>query len=312
MEYRSIGRLQVSVVGLGCNNFGMRIDETASREVIQSALDRGVTLFDTADVYGGGQSESILGSALIDRPDVVVATKFGYDRENPEIGQCDPATIRQSARGSLSRLRRDRIELYQMHRPDPRVPIEETLGALAELQSEGLVIEIGCTGVQKTDLNAARHASYEGGLPAFVSVQNEYSMLVRTVEADVLPECAAQGQAFLPFFPLADGLLSGKYHAGILPAPGSRLDSYGPAKKRRILTPELMDLVGSLDDFARRRGRSLNQLAIAWLASRPAVASIIAGATTPDQVIGNSAASDWVLDSGDLAAIQSLLDRPGL
>jgi aryl-alcohol dehydrogenase-like predicted oxidoreductase len=309
MEYRSIGQLRVSLVGLGCNNFGMRIDETAARAVIQSALDCGVTFFDTADVYGGGQSESILGSVL-DGPDVVVATKFGYDRENPEVGQCDPGTIHRSVRASLARLRRDRIELYQMHRPDPRVPIEETLGALAELQREGLIGEIGCTGVEKSDLDAARRASTASELlPAFASVQNEYSMLVRTAEAAVLPECVAQGLAFLPFFPLADGLLSGKYHAGVDPAPGSRLQSYGPAQKRRILTSGLMELVGSLDDFARRRGKGLNQLAIAWLASRPAVASVIAGATTPDQVIGNSAASGWVLDSDEVATIEILLDR---
>lgn len=308
MKFRSIGSLSVSVVGLGCNNFGMRINAEKSGWVMHAAIESGINFFDTSDVYGDGESETILGGFLVDRADVLVATKFGYSREHPAIGDGSPPNVRRSLEGSLRRLRRDWVDLYQMHRPDPRVPISETLEVLTDLKRKGLIREFGCSGVTQVHIDAAESASRQYyDIESFCSVQNEYSLLARDVESSVLPRCREYGLAFLPFFPLADGLLSGKYRKGQPPPLGSRLDDYSPAMNRRSLAGEEMDLVESLDDFARQHGHTLNELAIAWLAAQPTLASIIAGATKPEQVVANAASSEWHLSEAELSEIDKLL-----
>jgi aryl-alcohol dehydrogenase-like predicted oxidoreductase len=305
MDTRRIGSLEVSAVGLGCNNFGSRLDERRTAEVVHAALEAGVTLFDTADVYGATRSEAYLGRALGDRGDgVVIATKFGMALD-PERQGARPAYVRRAVEDSLRRLGTDRIDLYQLHRPDPRTPIADTLGALDELVRSGKVREIGCSGFTADQLREARRAAGAG--TPFASVQNEYSLLVREAEREVLPECARQGLAFLPYYPLASGLLTGKYWPGEAPPPDSRLAT-NQTWAARFLTDRNRRLAESLRAFAEGRGRSLLELAISWLLTRPAVASVIAGATTPEQVAANAVAGRWRLAPADLEAIDRLVE----
>lgn len=302
MERRSIGSLPVSIVGLGCNNFGMRIDYEASARVVRAALDAGITLFDTADIYGGTKSEEFLGRALgAQRRDVIIATKFGMAVDDERRG-ARPEYVRRAAEDSLRRLGTDYIDLYQLHRPDPDVPIADTLGALDELVKAGKVKAVGCSNFSAAQLHEADGAAAPGAA-RFVSVQNEFSLLHREPEADVLPACARMGLAFLPYFPLASGLLTGKYEAG-KPVPGtSRLSL---SWTQRFTTPRNLATVDALKTFATERGHALLDLAISWLASRPQVASVIAGATSADQVRANVAAANWHLTPEELGDIDRL------
>jgi aryl-alcohol dehydrogenase-like predicted oxidoreductase len=297
--------LQVSVVGLGCNNFGWRIDAVASAAAVNAALDAGINLFDTADIYGAGQSEEFLGRALgARRGEALIATKFGMQMDEQRRG-ARPEYVRQAAEDSLRRLGTDHIDLYQLHQPDAQVPIAETLGALDGLVRAGKVREIGCSNFSGDQLRAAGAAVREGGA-RFVSVQNQYSLVVREPEADAIPECVRSGIAFLPFFPLANGLLTGKYRRGQPLPEGSRArDGFGP----KVFTDENLALVESLGEFAAGRGHTMLELAVSWLAAQPAVASVIAGAKSPEQVKANASAAGWRLTEADLAAIEAMLPR---
>jgi aryl-alcohol dehydrogenase-like predicted oxidoreductase len=304
METRRIGSLSVSVVGLGCNNFGRRLDAAASAAVVKAALDAGVTFFDTADVYGQGQSEEFLGRALgARRRDVVIATKFGNPMEGQGRG-ASPAYIRRAVEASLRRLGTDYIDLYQLHNPDPGIPIEETLGALTELVRAGTVREIGCSNFSAEQIRVAQEAAIRQGAARFVSVQNEYSLLHRDPEERVLPECERLGLAFIPYFPLASGLLTGKYRRGQPAPPGARLTQGG--RFADVLSERNLAIVEQLIGFADSRGYTLLELAISWLLARPVVASVIAGATKPEQVRANVAAAGRKLTSAELAGVEAI------
>ena len=304
MEKRTIGSLEVSLVGLGCNNFGWRIDAAATARVVDTALDAGINFLDTADVYGTGQSEEFLGQALKGRWNaVVLATKFGSKMDDERPGGAKPDYIRRAVEDSLRRLGTDRIDLYQLHRPDAGTPIEETLAALDALVKEGKVREIGASNFTTEQIGEAEAAARHGAA-RFVSIQNEYSLLHREPEKSVLPDCIRHRLAFLPYFPLANGLLTGKYRPGQAAPPGSRGEAgWGP----KVFTEENLEIVERLRQFAESRGRSLLDLAFSWLASRPAVASVIAGAKTPDQVRANAAAASWSLSEADLVAVDRIL-----
>jgi aryl-alcohol dehydrogenase-like predicted oxidoreductase len=293
--------LDVTVVGLGCNNFGGRIDEAASRAVIDAALDAGVTFFDTADIYGnGGGSEEIIGRALSGRRDrVVLATKFGHDLGGGEPARGARPYIRKALQASLRRLQTDWIDLYQYHRPDGITPVEETLEALDELVREGLVRAVGSSNFTASMAEEAHAAAEQRGLTPFATEQSQYSWLRRGAEADLIPACERLGVGFIPYFPLASGLLTGKYRRGE-PAPeGTRLHG-------RELAEEDLERVERLEELARERGASLLDLAIGGLAAQPAVVSVIAGATKPEQVRANAAAGAWEPDADDLAALRAL------
>ncbi|WP_129574615.1 MULTISPECIES: aldo/keto reductase [Sorangium] len=310
MEKRRIGSLEVSVVGLGCNNFGGRIDEQRTAAVVDAALDAGINFFDTADVYGGTRSEELLGRALGSRrSSVIIATKFGVRLDDERKGGARPAYVRRAVEDSLRRLGTDWIDLYQLHRPDPETPIEDTLEALDALVRAGKVREIGSSNFSAAQIRGAEEAVRPGGA-RFVSVQNEYSLLQREPERDVLAESKRCGIAFLPYFPLASGLLSGKYQAdGAAPA-GARLSAPDAPLTARFLTDRNRQIAAALGAHAASRGRTLLELAFSWLASRPAVASVIAGATTPEQVRANAAAAGFRLTDADLHEIDRLAPPP--
>ncbi len=294
--------LEVSVVGLGCNNFGKRLDLDGTAEVLNAALEAGITLFDTADVYGNGGSESLMGEALEGRrDDYVLATKFGWDTSgegSPNAPGGSREHIRWAIEGSLKRLRVEKIDLYQYHRPDGVTPIEETLGALDELMREGLVGAIGCSNFSAAELEEADRIARERGGARFVTLQNQYSLLEREIEAEVAPACERLGVSILPFFPLASGLLTGKYRRGESGPEGSRLSS-----REQAGSDEQFDLVESLEVFAAARGVGILDVAIAGLAAQPAVASVIAGATKPEQIAANVAALAWQPSEADLAEL---------
>jgi aryl-alcohol dehydrogenase-like predicted oxidoreductase len=305
MDTRRIGSLEVSVVGLGCNNFGRRLDSDATSAVVDAALDAGITFFDTADVYGGTKSEEYLARALGGRRDeVVLATKFGSAVDEQRKG-ARPEYVRQAAEDSLRRLGTDRIDLYQLHTPDPQVPIEDTLGALDELVRAGKVREIGCSNFSAEQLRVAEEAAHHGAA-RFISVQNEYSLMHREPERDVLPECERAGLTFIPYFPLANGLLTGKYRQGQNVPTGSRLDS---GRGDRLLTDQNLTIVEELIEFSESRAHTILELAFSWLLTRPAVASVIAGATSPEQARSNAAAASWELTDTELAEIDSIVTR---
>ncbi len=306
MQTRRIGSLEVSVVGVGCNNFGQRIDEERTKEVIDAAIDAGINFFDTADVYADGRSEQLLGRFLGKRRrDVVVATKFGNEMAGQGRG-ARPEYVKRALDASLKRLGTDYVDLYQQHFPDPEVPIAETVGALDELVKAGKVREIGCSNFSAEQLREARHASdARKGSAHFVSVQNEYSLLHREPEDEVFDECERQGLAFLPFFPLKSGLLSGKYRKGAPVPPDTRIAKY--ERYRKLLTEENLDKVETLAEFAESKRRSLLELAFSWLLAQRAVASVIAGASSADQVQMNVAAANWLLSSSDMDEVDSLL-----
>ena len=303
MRRRRLGSstLDVSIVGLGTNNFGGRIDEAASRAVIDAALDSGIDFFDTADVYGNrGGSEEIIGRALVGRRDrVVLATKFGHDLGDGETARGARPYIRKAIDASLQRLQTDWIDLYQYHRPDGITPVEDTLAALDELVQEGKVRAIGSSNFTAAMVEEAHAFAAERGLTPFVSEQSEYSWLAREAERELLPVCERLGIGFIPYFPLGSGLLTGKYRRGEPPEEGTRLHG-------RELDEDRLARVEQLDELARDLGVSPLELAIGGLAAQPAIASVIAGATKPEQVRANAAAGDWEPTAEQLAALLAL------
>ena len=302
MQHRSIGSLSVSVIGLGTNNFGFTMDEADVAPVVDAALEAGINFFDTADSYLS--SEIRLGAALGNRRDqIVLATKFGSKADEEFTGGAAGPYIRRAVERSLKMLGTDRIDLYQLHRPDPAVDIAETLSVLQELVAEGKVLEIGCSNFSAEQLRAAAIAAGSG--PRFVSVQNEYSLLERADEADVLPTCADLDIAYLPYFPLASGLLTGKYQRGAGVPSGSRVEKWNMAD--RVLTEENFAILETLTAWANDHGHSLLDLAFAWLLANPCVASVIAGATSPAQIAANAAAGSWVLSETDAAEVRTLV-----
>ena len=306
MDTRHIGSLDVSVVGLGCNNFGWKLDETATAAVVHAALDVGITFFDTADIYGGTQSEVFLGRALGTRRDhVVIATKFGMAVDDQRRG-AHPEYVKRACEDSLRRLGTDRIDLYQLHQPDPTVPIADTLGALNDLVRAGKVREIGCSNFSVEQLREAE-AAVRPGAARFVSVQNEYNLLHRDPKRHVIPECRRKGLAFLPYFPLASGLLTGKYRQGQPPPKGSRLATV--ERFAKTASDRTLAIVESLLQFATSRRHTLVELAVSWLASQPTVASVISGATSAEQVKTNAAAAGWNFTAEELTEIERLLPR---
>ncbi len=312
MNTRKIGSLDVSVVGLGCNNFGRRLDEAATKSVIDGALGAGVTFLDTADVYGDGLSETFLGGALRGRRDeFVLATKFGMVAKEGTgiVGGARPEYVRTALEASLRRLRTDRVDLYQLHRPAPDVPIADTLGALAEAVADGLVREIGCSNFTAAQLAEAEGVAAQHGWPRFASVQNEYSMLHREPEAEVLPACARLGVAFLPFFPLFSGILTGKYRKGQPMPQGTRVT--GTQRWEQHLTPDLFELIEELVAFSAERGKELVDLAFAWLLADQNVASVIAGATSAAQVARNARTAAWRLSGTEREAVDARLSGHG-
>ena len=296
---RRIGSLEVTIVGLGCNNFGSRLDESRTRRVVDAALDVGVNFFDTADIYGGTRSETFLGGILEGRRDrVVLATKFGMKVDRTRRGAA-PAYVRRALEDSLRRLRTDLVDLYQLHEPDPATPIADTLGALDGLVREGKVREIGCSNFSGAQLLEAS-AAVKDGAARFVSVQNELNLLDRADEHDALPVTEQLGLAYIPYFPLANGLLTGKYRPGVVPE-GSRLASSRRAEQ--LLTDGTFARLEVLERFAAERGHSILELAIGWLLAHAPVASVIAGATTPEQVQANAAAAGWVLTADEMELV---------
>jgi aryl-alcohol dehydrogenase-like predicted oxidoreductase len=305
VEQRKIGSLGVSIVGVGCNNFGMRIDETQTQEVINAAVNAGVNFFDTADTYANGRSEELVGRFLRSRrSEVVIASKFGLEVPGQGKG-ARPDYIRRALDASLKRLGTDYIDLYQQHVPDPDVPIAETLGALHELVRSGKVREIGCSNFSADQLREADAVASKSGLARFVSVQNEYSLLERGPEAGVLGECEREGLAFLPFFPLKSGLLTGKYRKGKPIPEGTRVAKYD--RYRQLLTEENLDKVERLVEYAESHGHTILELAISWLLAHRPVASVIAGASSAQQVRTNVTAAVWSLTAEQLDEIDALL-----
>ena len=294
------GGPEVSIVGLGTNNFGRRCDYEQTLAVIDAALDAGVTLFDTADVYGQGLSEEYLGRALEGRRDrVLIATKFGKPiDERPEERRGNPDYIRWAVESSLRRLRTDVIDVYQLHEPDPGTPIEETLGALDDLVHEGKVRWIGSSNFSAEQVEAAEEVARGAGFHRFVSVQNEYSFVEREAEDEVLGTCERLGIGFLPYFPLASGLLTGKYRRGETATEGRLAGREIPA--------EQWDRVEALQRYAEERGASLLEVAIGGLLAMPAVTSVIAGATKPEQVRANVAAGSWEPSAEDVEELRAL------
>ena len=300
MRTRRLGSsdLEVTVVGLGCNNFGGRIDEHGTKAVVDAALDAGITFFDTADTYGGGGgSETFLGRILAGRRDqVVLATKFGHDLGDGETARGSRTYIRKAIEASLRRLQTDRIDLYQYHRPDGVTPIEETLGALDELVKEGTVRAIGSSNFTASMVEEAHAVAEAGGLTPFVSEQSQYSWLRRDAERELLPACEGLGVGFIPYFPLASGLLTGKYRRGEPTPEGTRLHG-------RQIDDADYDRIERLEAFARERSASLLEVAIGGLAAMPGVTSVIAGATRPEQVRANAEAGNWVPSAEELAQL---------
>jgi len=307
VQTRKIGSLEVSVVGVGCNNFGMRIDEARTKEVIEGALGSGVNFLDTADTYANGRSEELVGRLLGDRrSEVIIATKFGQAMPGQGSG-ARPEYVKKAFEASLRRLRTDYVDLYQLHIPDSQVPIAETLGALNELVKAGRVKEIGCSNFSAQQLREAEAAATRLKSARFVSVQNEYSLLHREPEAQVLGECARQRIAFLPYFPLKSGLLTGKYRKGQPIPEDTRVAKF--ERYRKLLTDENLDKVERLGDYARSHGHAMLDLAISWLLAHPVVACVIAGASSAQQVRANVSAASWGLSGVDLEEIDSLLSR---
>jgi aryl-alcohol dehydrogenase-like predicted oxidoreductase len=307
MDYRRLGAsgLKVSEIGLGGNNFGMRMDQAATDQVVSAALEAGINFIDTADAYGGGHSEEMLGKALgARRKDVILATKFGlpmgkgpYERGGSRL------YVMRAVEASLTRLGTDYIDLYQFHKPDPDTPIEETLGALDELVKQGKVRYIGNSNCAAWQIADADWTARAGHLNRFVSAQNNFSLLTRGAEAELMPACTRFGLGFLPYFPLASGLLSGKYHRGVTPPEGTRLANWGLGPP---LNDDTFDRLDRLTGWAAERGHSLLDLAFAWLLGHPLVASVIAGATKPDQVKANAATAGWKLAPDEVAEVAKL------
>jgi aryl-alcohol dehydrogenase-like predicted oxidoreductase len=313
MRYRSLGRsgLVVSVAGLGCNNFGRRLDLDATRAVVDAALEAGITLLDTADSYSAGRSEEILGEVLAGRRDqVVLATKFGHRNANLGYGPAAGAKggrayIMRAVEQSLRRLRTDHIDLYQIHTPDPATPIEETLAALGELVARGMVRYIGHSNFSGWQLAEAAGAARQLGTAAFVSAQNHWSLLERGAEAEVVPAARHFGLGVLPYFPLANGLLTGKVRRGVGAPEGSRL-----AERPDYITDRKLDQVEALIGWAQEQGVSVLEVAIGGLAALPGCSSVIAGATSPEQVKANAEAASWIPSADQLADLDKIVPGP--
>lgn len=309
MEFRNVGKsgLRVSAIGLGCNNFGSRLDLEQTRKVIHKALDLGVTLFDTADVYGNkGGAETLMGQVFGERrKDVVLATKFGMPMDAAEKTGASRRYIIFAIEESLKRLRTDWIDLYQVHQPDPLTSIEETLRTLDDLVKQGKVRYTGCSNFRAWQVVEAQWTARHLGVNAFTSCQDEYSLLVCRNERELLPAVRAYGLGFLPYFPLADGLLTGKYRRGKPMPEGARLTTTQRSRDR-VLSEKNWEKIERLAVFCAERGRTMLELAFSWLASRPAIASVIAGATKPEQVEQNVRAANWLLSPEDLAAIDQI------
>jgi aryl-alcohol dehydrogenase-like predicted oxidoreductase len=315
MRYRSLGNsgLVVSVVGLGCNNFGRRLDTDATRAVVDTAVEVGITLLDTADSYGGaGRSEEILGEVLAGRRDqVVLATKFGHRNVDMGYGPAAGAKggrsyIMRAVEQSLRRLRTDYIDLYQLHTPDPATPIDETLTALGELVTQGKVRYIGHSNFSGWQLAEAAGAARELGTAPFISAQNQWSLLERESEAEVVPAAVHYGIGVLPYFPLANGLLTGKVRRGQQPPEGSRL-----ASRRDYITDERLDKVEALIGWANEHGLTILDVAIGGLAAQPGCSSVIAGATSADQVKANAEAATWLPSAEELTDLDRIVPAPG-
>jgi aryl-alcohol dehydrogenase-like predicted oxidoreductase len=308
MQHRSLGQLSVSVVGLGCNNFGMRIDADQTARVVHTAIDAGINYFDTAESYGRGMSEEYLGRALGNRrKDVLIATKWGHtvSLTEGERGGA-PVQIRRRLEDSLRRLGTDYVDHYQLHRPDPDTPSEETLGCLTELRDEGKIREIGCTHFTADQLRAAHAAAIDFGLSPYPSVQNHYSLLTRDPETDgVFAACEELGIAFVPYFPLESGLLTGKYRRGEARPEGSRLEAWAHADA--FIDDDKLAVVERLAAWSDARGHDLLDLAISWHTSHPLVATVIAGATKPEQIEANIAAASWDLSEADRAEVDAVI-----
>jgi aryl-alcohol dehydrogenase-like predicted oxidoreductase len=313
MEYRRLGRsgLKVSAVGVGCNNFGGRMDEAATRAVVDAAIDHGITLFDTADVYGNSHSERFLGEALRGkRSHVVIATKFGMPmgQSNLERGG-SRRYVMQAAEASLTRLGTDYIDLYQIHAPDPETTIDETLLALDDLVRSGKVRYLGNSNFSGWQIADAAWTARDRGTTPFVSAQNHYSLLERNVEREVLPACEHFGLGMLPYFPLASGMLTGKYKRAEPPPAGTRLANVG-ALAKRALSDRNFDAVEALSGFAAERGKTLLEVAFGWLLAKPVISSVIAGATSPTQLEANvSAAEGWRFTPEDVAKADEITKR---
>ena len=305
MELRSIGSIPVPLAGGGCNNFGRRIDESRAKEVVDAAFEVGATLFDTADLYGSGASEEFLGKALRSRRDeAVIVSKFGMRTPPDGLGGGDPVWVVRACEDSLTRLATDRIDVYLIHTPDDATPIADTLTAMSHLVDEGKVREIGCSNFSAEQLDEAEEAAKEEDVRRFVTVQNEYSVLAREAREEVLPACRELGLSFMPYFPLASGLLTGKYRKGQPPPPGTRLAGRGD----ELMNDERLDLVERLMAFAEQRGHTILELAMSWLASQQEIATVIAGATSAEQVRANAEAVEaWRLSEDEFAEIDDLL-----
>jgi aryl-alcohol dehydrogenase-like predicted oxidoreductase len=303
MEKRALGTLSVSVVGLGCNNFGIRLDAAATARVVHAALDRGIDFFDTADVYGATRSEEFLGKALGSRRDqVVLASKFGLAIDDQRKG-ARPEYVKQAIEASLRRLGTDRIDLYQLHRPDPEVPIADTLGALDDLVRAGKIREIGSSNFDADQIDEAARTARGA---RFASVQNEYSLLHREPEQGVLEACVRHRLGFLPYFPLASGVLTGKYVRGAPTPAGTRLSKSDSPLSSRFLSERNLEIATRLAEFASQRNHTLLELAFSWLLARPAVVSVIAGATSSEQIAANVAAAGWRLNADELQQLDDL------
>lgn len=311
MLYRHLGNsgLEVSEVGMGTNNFGGRMNYRQTQAVVNAALDLGINLFDTADIYSMGVSERYIGRALASglRHKAVVATKFGMKwADGPHGVGGSRKRVTDGVEGSLTRLQTDYIDLFQIHRWDPYTPIEETLRALDDLVRAGKVRYIGCSNFTGWQIVEAAWTAKVGGLTPFISAQPEYSLMVRDIEAEVMPACEKYGLGILPYFPLAMGFLTGKYKRGTPPPADTRLGKQ-PAAAQRRLTNEAFDKIERLEKFCEERGHVVQELAFAWLLARKAVSSVIAGASTPDQVALNTKASDWRLTGDDMKAVEAAL-----
>jgi len=310
MQLRRLGNsgLKVSVIGLGCNNFGMRIDQAQTRMVVDAALDAGINFFDTADIYGGSKSEAFLGEALKGRRDkAVLATKFANPMGEGAYQRGGARRyIVKAVEDSLKRLNTDHIDLYQMHVPDADTPIEETLRALDDLVRAGKVLYIGNSNFTGWQIADADWTSRTQGLERFVSAQNNFSLLERGVEREVLPACERFGLGLLPYFPLASGFLTGKYHRGEPPRQGTRLAAWGK-RGEAALNDRNFDRLEALDRWAEQRGRRILDLAFAWLLGHGAVSSVIAGATSPEQVQANARCAEWILTPEEVSEVRALV-----
>jgi aryl-alcohol dehydrogenase-like predicted oxidoreductase len=311
VEQRSLGNsgLRVSLIGLGCNNFGRRIDYAASRPVVHKALDLGITFFDTADAYRSpiGGSEEFLGQALGPRrKDVVLATKVSMASDDSGLRGASRRTIVSGVEASLRRLNTDWIDLYQQHQPDPLTPVEETLRAFDDLVRQGKVRYIGCSNLRAWQVVEARWTSRSLGLAPFVACQDQYSLLMRRPDREQIPMMQAYGMGLLPYYPLASGLLTGKYRRNAPMPEGARLTVHRVRYEGRFINDTNWPIVERLEAFAEQRGRSLLELAFSWLAARPCVSSIIAGATKPEQLEANSRAAGWMLTAKELQEIDRI------